>query len=310
MDRRDFLKNAISGTIVAGTSLAFGSVGSFWDAGALAARPQAQWDLVAVRGGEPDAMFDSAISAYGGMGAFVARGSRVVIKPNIGWDVSPERGGNTNPVLVGRIVEHCLDAGAAEVVVFDHTCDNWRKCYQNSGIAKAVEDAGGKMVSADSEGYYREVSVPRGRRLNSAQVHQALLDADVFFNVPVLKDHSSSMITAAMKNLMGVVWDRRYWHRNDLHQCIADFSSFRKPDLTIVDAYNVMKRNGPRGVSVNDVVNMKALVLSTDYVAADAAAARLYGAEPSDIRHIQLAAEMGLGRMDLQNLSINRIKLG
>jgi len=310
MDRREFLKKAISGTIVAGSTLALGGVGTFWSTAAIAAGPEKNWDLVAVRGGEPDAMFDNAISAYGGMQAFVSKGSKVVVKPNIGWDVSPERGGNTNPALVARIVEHCLDAGAAEVIVFDHSCDNWRQCYLNSGIQKAVENAGGKMVSADSKGYYREASVPKGRRLTSALVHQALLDADVFFNVPVLKDHSSSMITAGMKNLMGVVWDRWYWHRNDLHQCIADFASFRKPDLTIVDAYNVMKRNGPRGVSVNDVVNMKAQVLSTDPVAADAAAAKLYGAEPADIRHIKLAAEMGLGRMDLQNLSINRIKLG
>lgn len=254
-------------------------------------------------------MFDSAINAYGGMQTFVPRGSRVVIKPNIGWDLPPERGGNTHPRLVGRIVEHCFEAGAAQVTVFDHTCDNWRQCYQNSGIRKAVEDAGGTMVSADSKSYYREVDIPQGRRLTSALVHKAMLDADVFFNVPVLKDHSSALITASMKNLMGVVWDRRYWHRNDLHQCIADFSSYRRPDLTIVDAYNVMKRNGPRGVSTDDVVNMKAQVLSTDFVAADAAAARLYGAEPADVRHIRLAAEMNLGRMDLKNLSINRIKL-
>lgn len=307
MDRRDFLKKAITGGIVAGSTLMLEGAGAFWNA--AAAGPEKNWDLVAVRGGDPRDMFDSAIAAYGGMQSFVARGNRVLVKPNIGWDVSPERGGNTNPELVQRVVEHCYDAGAAEVVVFDHSCDNWRQCYRNSGIEAAVEAAGGKMLSADSKGYYREVQVPRGRRLKDALVHTALLDADVFLNVPVLKDHSSSTITAGMKNLMGVVWDRWYWHRNDLHQCIADFSSFRRPDLTIVDAYNVMKRNGPRGVSEEDVVNMKALVLSTDSVAADAAAAKLYGVDPREVRHILLASEMGLGSMDLKNLNINRIKL-
>jgi uncharacterized protein (DUF362 family) len=108
---------------------------------------------------------------------------------------------------------------------------------------------------------------------------------------------------------MGVVWDRWYWHRNDLHQCIADFASFRKPDLTVVDAYNVMKRNGPRGVSVNDVVSMKAQVVSRDPVAADAAATKLFGMEPGDIRHIKIASQMNLGQMDLEHLAINRIKI-
>ena len=307
MDRRDFLKKTISSGIAAGSTWMFPEMGRLW-----AASPKdgaAAWDLVAVRGGEPDQMFDSAIASLGGMQTFVPNGSRVLVKPNIGWDVPPERAGNTHPVLVKRIVEHCRAAGAKAVTVFDHTCDNWTRSYRNSGIEKAVKDAGGKIISGDSEGYYQTVDVPKGKRLTSAKVHQALLEADVFINVPVLKHHSSSMVTIGMKNLMGVVWDRWYWHRNDLHQCIADFASFRAPDLTVVDAYNVMTRNGPRGVSVNDVVSMKAQVISTDLLAADAAAAKLFGAEPADIRHIQIASEMNLGQINLADLSINRIRL-
>ena len=304
MDRRDFLKKTIGGGIAAGSTLAFPGVGKLW------AAPKGQtYDLVAVRGGDPDQMFDTAIASLGGIQQFVPRGSRVLVKPNIGWDVPPDRGGNTHPALVGCIVERCMSAGAKAVSVFDHTCDNWRRCYTNSGIEAAVTAAGGKMVSADSEGDYKTVSVARGQRLKTAKVHEVLLDADIFINVPVLKHHSSAMVTIGMKNLMGVVWDRWYWHRNDLHQCIADFASFRKPDLTVVDAYNVMKRNGPRGVSVNDVVAMKAQVVSTDPVAADAAGAKLFGTDPADIRHIRIASDMNLGQMNLENLSINRIRI-
>lgn len=172
-----------------------------------------------------------------------------------------------------------------------------------------MKDAGGRIVSGDSEGYYQKVAVPNGKRLTEAKFHELLLDVDVFINVPVLKHHSSSMVTIGMKNLMGVVWDRGFWHRNDLHQCIADFASSRKPTLTVVDAYNVMKQNGPRGVSADDVVPMKSLIVSRDFVAADTAAAKLFGVEPGDIPYIQLAAEMNLGRIDLSALSINRIKL-
>jgi uncharacterized protein (DUF362 family) len=106
-----------------------------------------------------------------------------------------------------------------------------------------------------------------------------------------------------------VVWDRGYWHRNDLHQCIADFLTFRRPTLTVVDAYNVMMQHGPRGVSAGDLAAMKSLVVSTDPVAADAAAAMLVGAAPADIGYIRLAAEMKLGRMDLSGLSIDRIRM-
>jgi len=306
MDRREFIKKTVQGGIIAGSSMIFGR---YSKALAAPSRSTAPYDLVAVKGAEPDMMFDKAIASLGGMSNFVSKGSKVLVKPNIGWDVTPDRAGNTHPGLVARIIEHCLNAGAKEVSVFDHTCDRWTQCYRNSGIEKAVKDAGGKIVSGDSEGYYHKVTVPNGQRLTEAKVHELFLDANVFINLPVLKHHSSTNLTISMKNLMGVVWDRGYWHRNDLHQCIADFASYRKPALTVVDAYNVLKRRGPRGVSVNDVVQMKSQIVATDFVAADAAAAKLFGLEPSDIRYIQIADQMKLGRMDLSTLSINRIKL-
>lgn len=306
MDRRDFMKRVIETGIVAGSTVAFGDYANLFAAsgGSLPV-----YDLVAVKGGEPEVMFDKAIASLGGIRGFVPKGSKVLVKPNIGWDLTPDRAGNTHPKLVGRIVEHCYAAGAKQVSVFDHTCDPWSQCYSNSGIEKAVKDAGGRIVSGDSEGYYQKIAVPNGKRLTEAKVHELFLDADVVINVPILKHHGSSMLTVGMKNLMGVVWDRGFWHRNDLHQCIADFASYRQPTLTVVDAYKVMKQNGPRGVSPDDVVVMKSLIVSRDMVAADAAAAKIFGAEPTDIPYIQLAAEMNLGRIDLKALAINRVKL-
>jgi uncharacterized protein (DUF362 family) len=267
------------------------------------------FDLVAVKGGEPVPMLHKGLAAIGGIGAFVKKGQKVVVKPNIGWDVSPERAGNTNPALVAEIVRLCRDAGASEVYVFDNTCDNWQRCYKNSGIESAVKDAGGKIAPANSERYFSEVSIPEGKNLNKAKEHELVIGSDVFINVPILKNHSGSRITVSMKNLMGIVWDREYWHANDLHQCIADYATYRKPVLNIVDAYAVMQRNGPRGVSVNDVVMMKSLLISSDIVTADAAAAKLYGVNPSDVRHIQIAADQKAGRMDLENLRIKRMTM-
>lgn len=305
MKRREFIIKGVSAGVVTGTSLGLGGITGL----ASALPPQNTYDLVAVRDGEPDVMFDRAIASLGGMTKYVKKGQKVVVKPNIGWDVIPERAGNTNPKLVGRIVKHCLEAGASEVYVFDNTCDAWNLCYKNSGIEKAVKDAGGKLVPGNTENYYQSVQIPKGKRLKEARVHELILNSDVFINVPVLKHHSSASISLAMKNLMGVVWDRRYWHRNDLHQCIADFVTWRKPTLNVIDGYRVMLRNGPRGVSEADVVMMKQLIVSADIVAADAAATLVFGSKPQDIPHIRIANEMKLGTMDLSRLNINRIKI-
>jgi len=284
-------------------SLAFGKVPNL-----LASTPQ-EFDLVAIKGGEPDLMFDKGMQSLGGMKNFVKKNQTVVIKPNIGWDAIPERAANTNPKLVTQIVKHCFDAGAKDVYVFDHTCDSWNACYTNSGIEAAAKDAGAKIVSGNSESYYQEVKVEKGKRLKETTVHELILESDVFINVPILKSHGGTELTISMKNLMGVVWDRKFWHRNDLHQCIADYATFRKPDLNIVDSYYVMKKNGPRGVSEADVVTLKSQIISTDMVAADAAATKLFGKIPSEIDYIRIADEMNVGTMDLSKLNINRIIL-
>lgn len=278
--------------------------------GAVPQTTSSNYDIVAVKGNDPAAMFDIGIQAMGGMGAFVSKGQKVVIKPNIGWDVVAEKAANTNPALVKRIIEHCFKAGAKEVFVFDHTCDNWVKCYKNSGIEQAVKEAGGKMVPGDSESYYQQVTIPNGKRMTSAKVHELILSSDVFINVPVLKHHSSAAMTGALKNMMGVVWDRGYWHKNDLNQCIADYALYpKRPALNVLDAFNVMLKNGPRGVSVADLSPMKSQLLSTDWVAIDAAGAKMMGLDNDKVKYIRIAAEMGLGKMDLQKMNIHRISI-
>jgi uncharacterized protein (DUF362 family) len=307
MKRRDFIRKAVSLGALSGAAMTLGNYRS------LFARETHNfalpYDMVAIKGGEPDVMFDKAIASLGGMKQFIKPNQTVVVKPNIGWDTPPERAACTNPVLVGRIVEHCKMAGAKAVYVFDNTCNEWTRCYSNSGIESAVKKAGGVMVPGNSEGYYHNVTVKNGKILKSAKVHEKILESDVFINVPILKSHDGAKLTISLKNLMGVVWDRQFWHANDLQQCIADFGTFRKPTLNIVDAYRVMKRNGPRGVSVADVLTLKYQIISADMVAADAAAAKLLSLEPAQVKHIGLADALGVGTQNLDKLNIHRITL-
>ena len=274
------------------------------------------FDMVALKGGTgPDDLFRKGITHLGGMKRFVKTGQKVLVKPNIGWDRSPEYGANTDPGLIGAIVKECLNAGAADVFVFDHTCDSWKNCYKNSKIEEYAKNNGAKVVSADSKEYYIKTKIPRGKVLKEALVHKLFTECDVIINVPVLKHHSSSGVTASMKNLMGVVWDRWEWHRNDLHQCIADFATLRKVDLTVLDGWKVMVKNGPRGYSASDAVKYEYLFISTDPVAIDSAGVSVLSTvNPSigkaeDIRYIKLAREYGLGKTDLEKMNIKRITI-
>ena len=308
LNRKEFLQTVG----FAGTALAVGGFGAL-DVFAQNDRGGTP-DLVAVMGGEPDFMFQKAIESLGGMGRFVKRGNKVVIKPNIGWDKTPEMAANTNPILVGEMVKQALAAGASEVVVFDLTVNEWRRCYENSGIEAAALAAGAKVLPANDERYFKEVELPHGKKLKNAKFHESLLACDVWFNVPVLKVHGGAKMTIAMKNYMGIIWDRRYFHNNDLQQCIADVCTWpKKPALNVVDAYRIMKANGPRGRSEADAVLVKALLVSPDIVAVDAAstklAQRFTNVTVDDVTHIQKGQELNLGTSDVDSLNIKRIEV-
>lgn len=313
MDRRNFLK-AVALTGAAITTIKDSQAMSILTQSFESTSTAARYDLVAVMGGEPEVMFRKAMAEMGGMKNFIAKGDKVCVKPNIGWDKTPELAANTNPKLIAEIVKQCFDAGAKEVVVFDHTCDDWRKCYQNSGIETAAKAAGAKVVPAHQESYYKTVSLPKGRSLKTAKIHEAIVDSDKWINVPVLKNHGGAQMTISMKNYMGIVWDRGFFHANDLQQCIADACTYEKrPVLNVVDAYRLMKTSGPRGKSASDVVLSKGLFVSQDIVAVDTAAVNFFNQAremPLDkVKHISNAQDLGLGSMNLESLKIKRIRV-
>ena len=307
--RKEFLQTLAA----AGTAAAFSSIGAV-DVLAQNAASNNVYNLVAVMGGEPDVMFNMAIEQMGGMKRFVKPGMKVTIKPNIGWDKTPELAANTNPILVEAIIKACWDAGAKEITLFDHTCDEWRRCYQSSGIEAVAKKLGANIVPGNDDKYYREIQLPRAKNMKTAMVHQAILDSDVWINCPVMKNHSGARMTLCMKNHMGLVLDRRFMHTHDLQQCIADICTLKPAAvLNIVDAYRAMLFNGPRGRSENDVVQPKALIMGTDIVAVDTLATKFFGQFTSmplkDVGHLAHGEELGLGTMNPPKASIKTINL-
>ena len=299
-NRRDFLKTGFLG------ALAMTTAGK----SAVAAVNSVDTpDLVALHGSTAEAMWREGIKAMGGIEKFVKKGAKVVVKPNIAWTQPPEYAANTTPELVAAIVRDVLKAGAAEVIVFDHSCDNGPDCYRVSGIAEAATGAGAKVLHATDRKNYRKVESKDAKVMTEAEVFSAVLDCDTFINVPILKHHGGAKMSAAMKNLMGMVWDRRVMHRKGLVNTIPDLLSFRKPDLNVVDAYRMMMARGPRGGNLRDVALGKFMLISTDPVAVDSAAVKLLKFDEKDIRYLQEAADRKLGEKDLTKLNIKRIEM-
>lgn len=302
MNRRTFLKNGLVWTAGAGLPVPLLDITTSFAAVTSS-------DVFVATGKPYDQLVHKVLEAAGGMESFVSRGDTVVLKPNIGWDRSPEQAANTHPLVIKTLAEACLDAGASKVNIFDRTCNEKRRCYVNSGMVGAIEELGDRRVRLDhiDSRKFIKLDIKRGKSLKRWEIYRDALEADCYINVPVAKDHGLSGLTLGLKNHMGVIGGNRGSLHFDLGQKLADLATVLQSTLTIIDATRMLLRNGPQGGRLSDVKVADTLIATTDPVAADAYATTLFGMKPEDIDSTVAAAKMGLGEMDIAKMQITTL---
>jgi uncharacterized protein (DUF362 family) len=246
------------------------------------------------------------------MGRFVKKGQRVVIKANIAWARTPEQACTNNPDLLLALIKMCYDAGAKRVAVWDHTCDNYQFAFSRSGLKETAQKAGADIFSGHGHNVYKQLEVPKGKKLKTVEVLRDVLETDVFINFPLPKHHFATELTLGLKNLMGIVWDMEQFHKIDLHQCIADINTIRKPDLVVVDAIRILTTNGPKGPGKTEDIGE--VIASTDIVAVDAYSTAFFKHpktgkpfKPEEIKFVKNAFELGLGQIDLSKVRVKKV---
>jgi len=256
-----------------------------------------------------------AIDLVGGIGRYVKPGQSVVIKPTLFAPYPP-------PVSVDRrviaaVVSICREAGAADVTVIEGVSVgslmkrvNIEKSNPAGtvvygmktidvmkllGVKRAVQEAGGRVLGVEDSPRVK-TAVPGGKVLTTIDYPRAVLDADVFINLPALKTHTMTMVTLGIKNLQGLLneADRYFGHRDDLDQHMVDIMKVRKPDLTIVDALIGMEGMGAGEGGA--AVPLGVMVAGADPVAVDAIASMVMGIDsPTVVGTTRIAAYDNLG---------------
>jgi len=303
MKRREFIRNIAWGGAV------WQAAPSLWGAAqaktpAKAAAAAGAPELGVGVGDSPKAITKAAVDALGGMGKFVGRGDVVIIKPNIGWDRTPEMAACTNPDVVVGLIEMCQDAGAKKIIVLDNPTNEAKRAYIRSGIRGAAEAAGAD-APFPNEQHLKKLPI-KGEWLKDWEVFSDFIEADKFINVPIAKHHSLSRVTLGMKNLMGAIGGPRNQIHQKLDQALVDLAGFFKPTLNVLDAYRMLIRNGPQGGRPSDTKLVKTVAAGRDIVAVDAMGASFFEIPPQELLFIRLAAERGLGRMDWEKLRIEK----
>jgi len=276
------------------------------------AHAAAESDMVIAKGGSPTQLLQAAMAPLGGMGRFVKKGQRVVIKANIAWARTPEQACTNNPELMMALIKMCYDAGAKRVAVWDHTCDNYQFTFSRSGLKEASQKAGADIFSGHGRNVYKKVEIPKAKKLKTAELLKDVVESEVFINFPIPKQHEATELTLGMKNLIGIVWDMEQLHKIDLHQCIADVNTLRKPDLVVMDAIRILTTNGPKGPG--NTIDPGEVIASADIVAVDAYGAGFFKNprtgkpfKPEDIKFVKYGFEHGLGQIDLAKVQVKKV---
>ncbi len=298
--RRKFLKMAAAGT----------ALGLAWRPSFSFAKEE--YDL-AVTSGEPVTATKKALEAMGGISRFVKKGQRVVLKPNMSFSRTPDSATTTHPLVVATVAQACIEAGAQQVLILDHTLHRAELCLERAGIREACKNIPGVHVFALQERkFFREVKIPNGKVLESVEAVKEVLDGHVLINIPVAKSHSATGVSLGMKGLMGLIWDRESFHSQyNISQAIADLGTVIKPVLTILDATRALVSGGPGGPG--EVKKPNLIIAGTDPVAVDSYGVSIvpwYGQnfKGRQVEHLFAAYQKGLGKVDVDQLKVFREK--
>jgi uncharacterized protein (DUF362 family) len=251
-------------------------------------------EMAVITGDDPAQLARHALEELGGIRRFVARGDIVLVKPNIGWDRTPEQAADTNPDVVAEIVIQCSNAGAKRVIVTDVSCNDPRRCFERSGIAEAAQRAGAEVILPDPA-MFKEVDL-QGEILRAWPVFTPFLNVDKVINVPIAKHHSLTGTTLGFKNWYGMLGGPRHQLHQKIHESLVDLADFVRPTLTMLDCYRILVRNGPTGGNLQDVLLKKTMVAGTDPVALDAYVAKAFwDLDVAALPYLKMAADRGLG---------------
>lgn len=242
----------------------------------------------------------------------IARGDRVLIKPNLVQPRSPGSGEITNVAVIEAVARYCLDAGAGRVVIgegptYYQSESRLRDCFTETGVAEMARRLGIEWVLFDEHRYRTFKGIP-GVTPREFRVTEFAFECDQFINVPVLKTHFITTITLSMKNLKGCLKreDKPRFHDGDLNRAVVELNRIIRPTLNVIDCtHRKMKgENDARGKRTGQRFDCGLMIVGKDIVATDSVGCALMGMDPEQIPMIRLGAAAGLGESNLARIEI------
>ena len=257
--------------------------------------------------------YHNTLKALESINLEVARGKRVLLKPNAGRLGTPGSGITTDPEVVGAAIDAFRKVGA-DVAIGESPITGIKtmEAFETTGIAEQARKRDCPLIDMDARPCV-EIDVPDGIVVNKLKFCPEVLEFDYIVSIPVIKTHMHTDVTIAVKNMKGCLWRRSkvqlhmlpLIEGNDekpLNIAIADLSSVLVPHLSIIDGTVGMEGLGP---SAGTPKKMGCIIVSADAFAADAVACRLIGTRAEDIPYLRMGAERGYGVIDMDKIDVS-----
>jgi len=229
---------------------------------------------------------EALLAHLGGWSALVQPGQKVLVKPNLLSDATPDQAITTHPELVRQVVRGLKAAGAI-VQVGDSPAGamNLEQVWHKTGIGEVCTSEQVPLLAFERGGTRQ---VPRDGYVFA--VANAVLEADLIVSLPKVKTHSLTTLTAAVKNFYGVLPG---YQKAQLHKACPKPRRFCRllravhaampPNLSIADGVIGMDGDGPSG---GTPVRLGFLAVSTDAVALDLALCQALRIDPRRVPYL------------------------
>lgn len=252
-----------------------------------------------------------AVEKIGGIGKFASPGQKVFLKFNLLQGAAAEKCVTTNPEVVYAVARLLKEHGCM-VLMGDSPGSGQtysekvlRKNYAAAGYDRIADEL---KIPLNFDTGYREIPAPDGKMVKRFTVISPVLDADVLVVVSKAKCHTFTFLSAATKNLFGVIpgFDKPLYHgrmpdREDFSRMLVDLNEAVRPDLQIMDAIIAMEGDGPHTGSPRKI---GAILASANPAAIDVVTARMMAFDPLRIGTIKAAVERGLLKEDFSDITI------
>lgn len=270
--------------------------------------PQQTGKLAVATGSDRVKTVRAALDALGGIGKFVKRGDRVVLKINAGFATPPMLSATTHPDLVAEVVRLCIAAGASAVMVMDNPVNDPVSSFELTGIASAARKAGAAIVLPHGN-LFRPVTLSGGTLIRDWPMFSLPLEgATRLIGLAPVKNHNRAGASMSLKNWYGLLGGRRNVFHQNINDIVKELALLVKPTLAILDGTTAMMTNGPTGGSLSDLKPTNTMIVGTDPVAADAFGATLLGMKADDLPYITKAAAAGAGTANYELLNPVRVE--